>query len=113
MVDSKSYGSVIGGYRIHKNKYKTKLMALRIKILIVQSINKDNSVRSYTEQWAFPHRSVGKESAYNTVDSGSTLGLGSYPGEGNGSLLQKNCLENFMDRGAWQATVEGVSKGGT
>lgn len=31
MVDSKSYGSVIGGYSIYKNKYKMKLMALRIK----------------------------------------------------------------------------------
>lgn len=31
MVDSKSYGSVIGGYSICKNKYKMKLMALRIK----------------------------------------------------------------------------------
>ena len=32
------------------------------------------------------------------------------PGEGNGSPLQYSCLENPMDRGAWQATVHGVAK---
>ena len=31
------------------------------------------------------------------------------PGGGNGNLLQYSCLENLMDRGAWQATVHGVS----
>ena len=36
-------------------------------------------------------------------------GLGRSPGEGNGNLLQYSCLENPMDRGAWQATVHGVA----
>ena len=31
-------------------------------------------------------------------------------GEGNGNSLQSSCLENAMDRGAWQATVHGVTK---
>ena len=31
-------------------------------------------------------------------------------GEGNGNPLQYSCLENPMDRGAWQATVHGVTK---
>ena len=31
-------------------------------------------------------------------------------GEGNGNPLQYSCMENPMDRGAWQATVHGVSK---
>ena len=31
-------------------------------------------------------------------------------GEGNGNLLQYSCLENSMDRGAWKATVHGVTK---
>ena len=35
---------------------------------------------------------------------------GRSPGEGNGSPLQYFCLENPMDRGAWQAAVLGVSK---
>ena len=34
-------------------------------------------------------------------------------GEGNGNPLQYSCLENSMDRGAWQATVHGVTKGQT
>ena len=37
-------------------------------------------------------------------------GLGRFPGEGNGNLLQYSCLENSMDRGAWWATVHGVMK---
>ena len=32
------------------------------------------------------------------------------PGEGNGNPLQDSCLENSMDRGAWRATVHGVTK---
>ena len=43
--------------------------------------------------------------AGDTGDAGSIPGSGRSPGEGNGSLLQYSCLENPMDRGAWQATV--------
>ena len=32
------------------------------------------------------------------------------PGVGNGNPLQYSCLENSMDRGAWQATVHGVAE---
>ena len=31
-------------------------------------------------------------------------------GEGNGNLLQYSCLENPLDKGAWQATVHGVTR---
>ena len=34
----------------------------------------------------------------------------SLPGEGKGNPLQYSCLENPMDRGAWRATVHGVSR---
>ena len=37
-------------------------------------------------------------------DAGSIPGSGRSPGEGNGNPLQYSCLENPMDRGAWQAT---------
>ena len=37
-------------------------------------------------------------------------GLGRFPGEGNDNPFHYYCLENFMDRGAWWATVHGVSK---
>ena len=42
-----------------------------------------------------------------------TPGLGRSPTEGNGNPLQYSCLENPMDRGAWQATVHGISKSQT
>ena len=51
-----------------------------------------------------------KVSAYNAGDPGSIPGLGRSTGEGNGNPLQYSCLENPMDRGAWQATVHGVAK---
>ena len=48
--------------------------------------------------------------AGDTRDSDSIPGSGSYPGVGNGNLLQYSCLENLIDRGAWLATVHGVTK---
>ena len=58
--------------------------------------------------------SNGKESACKYVgDLSSISGSGRSPGEGNGYSLQYSCLENSMDRGAWQATVYGVAKGQT
>ena len=55
----------------------------------------------------------GKESACDAEDPGSITGSGRSPGEGNGYPLQYSCLENFMDGGAWWATVHGVSKSRT
>ena len=46
-------------------------------------------------------------------DTGSIPELGRYPGEGNSNPLQYSCLENPMDRGAWQATVHRVTKSWT
>ena len=46
-------------------------------------------------------------------DLGSIPGSRRSPGEGNGYPLQDSCLENFMDRGAWWATVLGVAKSQT
>ena len=43
-------------------------------------------------------------------DTGSIPGLGRSLREGNDNPLQYTCLENFMDRGAWWATVQGVTK---
>ena len=54
-----------------------------------------------------------KESACNAVDTGLIPGSGRSPGEGNGNPLQYSCLEIFKDRGAWQATVHGVTKSWT
>ena len=54
--------------------------------------------------------SADEESAYNAGDLGSVPGLGRYPGGGKGYPLQYSCLKNSMDRGAWQATAQGVTK---
>ena len=58
----------------------------------------------------FPGGSDGKESACKARDLDSIPGLGRFPGEGNGYPLQYSCLENPMDRGAWWATVHGITQ---
>ena len=62
---------------------------------------------------SFPGGSVGKESACDVRDTGSILGSGRSPGEGNGNPLQYLCLEDPMDRGAGWATVLGVTESDT
>ena len=57
-----------------------------------------------------PGGSEVKASACNARDLGSIPGSGSSLGEGNDNPLQYSCLENPMYRGAWQATVHGVTK---
>ena len=57
-----------------------------------------------------PGGSDGKASVYNAGDPGSIPGSGRSPGKGNGNPLQYYCLENPMDRRAWQATVHGGRK---
>ena len=61
----------------------------------------------------FPGGSEGKESVGNVGESTSIPGSGRSPGDVNGNPLQYHCLENSMDRGAWQAAVHMVSKGQT
>ena len=48
-----------------------------------------------------------------TGDTGLILGSGRSHGGGNGNPLQYSCLENPMDRGAWQVMVHGVAKSQT
>ena len=61
----------------------------------------------------FPGGSDDKEYAFNAGDLGWIPGSGRFPGEENGYPLQCSCLENSMDRRAWQATVHGVTKSQT
>ena len=78
------------------------------------SVGSGLSLSSWHECCVFglPGGSVGKESTCNAGDLGSIPGLGS-PGEGNGNPLQYSCLENPRDRGAWWATVQGITKSQT
>ena len=64
----------------------------------------------YAHTHGLPQELRGKESACN---AGATGGMGLIPGSvrsggGHGNPLQYSCLENSMDRGAWQVTVHGA-----
>ena len=59
---------------------------------------------------SFHDGSTVKNPPVNTGVVGLIPGLGRSPGEGNGNPLQYSCLGNPMDRGAWWATVHGVTK---
>ena len=61
----------------------------------------------------FPAGSDSKESAFNAEDQALTPGSERSPGEGNGYPPQYSCLENPMDRGAWQTIVHGFTKSWT
>ena len=58
----------------------------------------------------FPGGSEVKNLTANAGDLDLIPGLGRFPGEENGNLLQYSCLENPMDTGAWRAIVLGVTK---
>ena len=58
----------------------------------------------------FPGDSDGKECACKAGGVVSIPESGRSPGGGSGNLLEYSCLENFMDRGAWKATVYGITK---
>ena len=72
--------------------------------------------RFYRDYGGFPDGSVVKNlpaTVGDIRDSGSISGSGQSPGGGPGSPLQYSCLENLMDRGAWQTIVHGVTKSRT
>ena len=65
------------------------------------------------KQVGFPGGAAVKNPPVNAGDAGdmgSIPALGRSPGKGNGNLLQYSCLENPMDRGAWQVIVSGVAE---
>ena len=61
----------------------------------------------------FPGGLVGKKSTCNAGDAVSIPQSGRSPGGGNGNPLQYFCLENHMNRGAWRATIHGVTESDT
>ena len=88
LVDSRSYDYIIQSLLlIWKNKWDS------------------------TEQiMGLPCGSDGKESSCNAGDPGLISVSGRSPGEGDGKPLQYSYLENSTDRGAWWATVHGVTE---
>ena len=87
-------------------------MTLSLPLKVTYMIGQVNNV-IYDIYGGFPGGSDGKESACYAGDLGSIPGSETYSGEENGNPLQYSCLENFMDRGDWQATVHGVAKSQT
>ena len=79
-----------------------------------------NRLTKMTDMWLPMSRGQGlpwwlrwlkkKNSTCNAGDLGSIPGWGRAPGGGHGDPLQYSCLENPMDRGAWQPTVHGVTR---
>ena len=69
----------------------------------------------YGNTWTFQVAQLVKDSSANTRDvrdAGWIPGSGRSPGGGNGNPLQYSCLENFMDRRAWEVTVHGSRRVG-
>ena len=85
-------------------------------VLSIFSVHVSLFVLSYSVHGASQLALVVKNLPTNAGDIGDTdsvLGSGRSPGEGHGNPLQYSCLENPMDRGAWRATVHGVTKNQT
>ena len=76
------------------------------------SMSKVN-IAAICKLWAFPGGSDGKESICIAGDPGSIPGSERSPGGGNGNPFQYSCPENSMNRGAWWATVHGVTESNT
>ena len=68
-------------------------------------VEKTKTTTKYISKWL-----SGKESTCQAGEVGLIFGSKRSLGEGNGNPLQYSCLENPMDRGAWQATVHRVAK---
>ena len=77
-------------------------------------ISTNEMSQSFTKHWWHRHTPTFKASSmswyFQNWVLGSVPGSGRYPGEGHSNPLQYFCLENPMDRGAWQATVQRVAK---
>ena len=105
-LQSKGLSRVFSNTTVQKHQFFNNLLAPM----------KNVSFRFGSIYLDFLDGSVGKESACNAGDIGDMgliCGLGRYPGKGNGYPLQCSCLENSMDRGGWQATVQRVAKSQT
>ena len=97
-------------YILRWNKLKTQVSKHIIKVISHKKYW-DISKAGYSKGLVRWHRY--KESVCNTGDVGSIPGSGRSPGGGNGKPRQYSGLENDMDRGAWWASVHGVTESQT
>ena len=84
-----------------------------VSLKLSMMLQAQESLGVYTFLFSLPEWLSGKESACNAGDLGCIPGSGRSPGEGNGNPLQYSCLGKPMHRGAWWATVHGVTKSQT
>ena len=75
---------------------------------VTQLVNRETRVQTASK--SFPGGSVSKASAWNAGDPSLIPGLERSPGEGNGNTIWYSWLENPLGRGAWWATVHGVTR---
>ena len=102
------------GYQKVRGRNKLEVWDNEIHITIHKTNNKDLLYNTWN--YGHPQWLSDKESACNAGDTGVVgliPGSGRSPGVGNGNPLQYSWLENSMGRGAWQATVHGVTKSQT
>ena len=93
VMDREAWRAVVHGVA----KSRTRLSDWRYLTKVIES--------RYLPRWL-----SSSESACSAEDVGLTPGWGKSPGEGNGNPLQYSCLENPMERGAWQAPVLRVTE---
>ena len=86
------------------------MLVLSFKYVKSLKISFKKNSHIISTELGFPCSSADKESACNAGDPGLIPGPGKSPIEGNGHPLQYSCLDNPMDRGAWQAIVHGVAR---
>ena len=82
-------------------------------VYVYRSIKKKHKLRLLNEIMVPRWLNIKNHLQYRRHGFNSTPGSGRSPGGGHGNPLQYSCLKNPMDRGAWQATVHGVSKSWT
>ena len=79
-------------------------------LILWHAHNKGQKWQALNRSIRFPGGSDNKESVCNVGALSSIPGSEKSPGEGNGYPLPYSCLENSMNRRAWQAPIQGVAK---
>ena len=95
------------GFKIFFCRMGSKCRSSTTKLVSKIRFNIDNH---WSDMEGFPGGSVVKNLPANAGVTGSIPVSGRSPRDGNGNPLQYSCLENPMARGAWRATVHGVTK---
>ena len=105
---------------IQKNEMPFAAIWMDLEIITVSKVRKrykiSYDITHVESKISFPGSVMVKKppaNAGDVRDVGLIPGLGRAPGERNGNQLKYFCLENFKDRGAWRAVVQGVARSQT